>query len=439
MDKAADLIVRHGRVLTMDTALGEVTDCDIAVANGEIIEIRPNIQVPAGCTVVEAAGNIVMPGLVDTHTHMWNGLWRSYAGSGGAETSYGALGLGMGPLFTPEDSYNAVLGAALEMLGNGITTVHNWAHNMVSIEHANAEIQALKDVGVRARFSYGYRWDQPQDQLMPLDDVLTTRKRWAGGLLDVGIALRNDTTQGQIPGFFAALSIDPALLGEEIAVMRENHVPLTMHIRNPGPASYFIDAGYIAPDNLIIHGYHWRKGEWNQLADAGIRISVAPYSCLHGLNKLMPLGEALSAGVTLGVSFDHMNGSGNADMFRLMQLMVMNEAVRNEAPLSWHKAVEIATTDGAAALGLGEVTGSLTVGKRADIIILDAETLGMAPLHDVPMAVVNSASPSTVDTVIVDGVVLKSHGSLVGWDAGDVARRVDSTFRGLRERYESAV
>src|SRR5690606_20061820 len=195
MSKTADLIIRNGRVLTMDPEVGLVNNCDVAIADGEIIAIGPDLEVPAGCSTIEADGSIVMPGLVDTHTHLWNGMWRTYAESAGPSTKYGALGLGMGPLFSPEDSYQAVLMAALEMVSNGITTVHNWAHNMVSIDHAAAEISALKDVGIRARFSYGYHWNLPQNEVMPLDNVLETRKRWEGGLVRVGMALRNDTTQ----------------------------------------------------------------------------------------------------------------------------------------------------------------------------------------------------------------------------------------------------
>ena len=439
MSKTADLIIRNGRVLTMDPEVGLVNNCDVAIADGEIIAIGPDLEVPAGCSTIEADGNIVMPGLVDTHTHLWNGMWRTYAESAGPSTKYGALGLGMGPLFSPEDSYQAVLMAALEMVSNGITTVHNWAHNMVSIDHAAAEISALKDVGIRARFSYGYHWNLPQNEVMPLDNVLETRKRWEGGLVRVGMALRNDTTQGTVPGHFAALSVDPAILKQEMSVMRENDIPITMHIRNPGPASYFIDAGYIAPDTLIVHGYHWAGSEWDQLAKAGIRIAVTPDTCMRGLKKFMPIGDIIASGAPLGLSFDHMNGSGHADMFRLMHMTILNEAMRGEETLPALKAVELATAGGAEVMGLGDVTGTLTVGKRADVIMLNADALSLTPLHDIPMAIANSAHPALVDTVIIDGKVVKKDGALCNWDAADVARQANATFEGLRERYEATL
>lgn len=438
MESRAELIVRGGTVLAMSAGAETVTHADVAIAGGEIVGIDTDIAVPDGCEIIDAADRIVMPGLVDTHTHMWNGLWRSYADTGGPASAYGALGMGMGRLYTPEDSYVAVLGVALEMIAAGVTTVHNWAHNMVSPEHAEAELMALRDAGIRARFSYGYHWNLAQTALMPLDDVVQFRDRWNGGLIDVGMALRNDTTQGTVKDFFAALSVDPALLREEMAAMRENRVPLTMHIRNPGPASYFIDAGYIAPDNVIVHGYHWSGDEWRILADAGIRISLSPHSCLAGLHQLMPLGDIIASGAPAGLSFDHMNGSGNADMFRLMQLALLNEALRDDDGITPLTAIGLATLGGAEVLGLGDRTGSITLGKRADLLLLDSEALSMVPLHDVPTAVANSANPSIVDTVIVDGVVLKRGGELLHWDRHEVARSVDRTFRGLRERYESA-
>jgi cytosine/adenosine deaminase-related metal-dependent hydrolase len=419
----------------MDPVLGDLVHGDVAVSGGEIVAVGQALEVPAGCEVVEAEGGLVMPGLVDTHTHLWNGVWRSFAGSGGPQTSYGALGTGMGPLFSPEDSYQAVLAASLEMVASGVTTVHNWAHNILSPEHADAEIRALRDAGVRARFSYGYHWRLPQDEPMDLEDVVRVRDQWSSGTVTVGMALRNDTTQGTAAVTFPSLSVAPSLLRHEMDVMRAHNIPLTMHIRNPGPAQYFIDAGYIGQDNLIVHGYHWDQAQdWKLLAGAGANISLSPYSCLVGMKKLMPLTHMLEHGIPTGLSFDHMNRSGNADMFRMMQLLVVNEALAGRQ-LPWRTAVEIATTGGAEVLGLGAVTGSLTPGKRADLIVLDPHALSIAPMHDSYMTIANSAGPGVVDTVIVDGKILKRAGRLTQWDPSEVTTAVNTTFTSLAQRY----
>lgn len=416
--------------MTMDPHLGDVDDADVLVVDGEIRAVGRELSSPAGCEVIDVRGSIVMPGLVDTHTHMWNGLWRSYAESGGPETTYGALGVSMGPLFTPQDSYRSVRAAALEMLTCGVTTTHNWAHNIITPEHADAEIQALRDAGIRHRFSYGYYWTLGQTETMNLADVRRVHAEWTGSMTQVGLALRNDTTQGKASVSFGPLSVSPDLLAQEMTFAREHGIPLTMHIRNPGPAEYFIQRGYIAPDCIVVHGYHWDDAtSWQRLADAGARVSVSPYTAMILNSGLVPLGPMLDAGVVTGLSFDHMNESGSADMFRLMQLTVVNEALRAGAALPWRTAVQLATIDGARLLGLDEVTGSLTPGKRADVLVLDARRLTMAPVHDLAMTVACSASPAAVSLVLVDGEVVVRDGALTRYDQAGIAEDLDELFQ----------
>jgi cytosine/adenosine deaminase-related metal-dependent hydrolase len=416
--------------MTMDPQLGDMDDADLLVIDGEIHAVGRSLPSPAGCEVIDVRGSIVMPGLVDTHTHMWNGLWRSYAESGGPETTYGALGVAMGPLFTPQDSYRSVRAAALEMLTCGVTTTHNWAHNIITPEHADAEIQALRDVGIRHRFSYGYHWTLGQTETMNLDDVRRVHDEWTGSMTQVGLALRNDTTQGKASVSFGPLSVSPELLVQEATFAREHGIPLTMHIRNPGPAEYFIERGYIAPDCLVVHGYHWRDATlWQRLAEAGARLSVSPYTAMILNSELVPLGLMLDAGVPTGLSFDHMNESGSADMFRLMQLTVVNESLRVGAPLPWRTAVRLATIDGARLLGLEDVTGSLAPGKRADVLVLDGRRLTMAPVHDLAMTVACSASPAAVSLVLVDGEVVVRDGALTRYDEDETAQDVEELLR----------
>jgi cytosine/adenosine deaminase-related metal-dependent hydrolase len=124
-----------------------------------------------------------------------------------------------------------------------------------------------------------------------------------------------------------------------------------------------------------------------------------------------------------------MNESGSADMFRLMQLTVVNESLRVGAPLPWRTAVQLATIDGARLLGLEDVTGSLTPGKRADVLVLDARRLTMAPVHDLAMTVACSASPAAVSLVLVDGEVVVRDGALTRYDQDETAQDLDELFR----------
>lgn len=438
MVERSGLVIRGARVVSMDRGVGDFGCGDVVVAGGVIQGVGEGLSAPAHFSVIEAEGRIVLPGLIDTHTHLWNGVWRSFAGVGGEGTDYGSLGVGMGPLFAPEDSFQAVLAGSLEMVNAGVTTVHNWSHNVTSPAHADAEIEAAIAAGIRTRFSYGYHWNLAHDELMDLDDVRRVRDQWSGGLVTVGLALRNDTSTATSPIAFPSLSVPPELLKEEMRFARAEGIPLTMHIRNSGPAAYFVDHGFVGPDNLIVHGYHWNEEDWRVLGQAGARVSVSPHTALLWNKTLVPLGDMLAHDVQVSISNDIMNASGTVDLFRTMQLLVINEALRSQTPLPWRRALELATIDGATALGLDAVTGSLTPGKRADLIMLDTDTLSLTPVFDPIVTIVNSAGPGVVDTVLVDGEILKRHGKLTRWDPAQVARRTATMFTALRTRLASA-
>lgn len=436
---AGSLLLRGGRVVTLDQELGDFDCADVLVVDGRIAEVGPDLAVPEGYEVLDVEGGLVMPGLIDTHTHMWNGVWRTHAGTtDDPRDTYQAMGERMGPLFLPEESYLAVRAAAYEMLGSGITTTHNWAHNLVAPEHADAEIRATTEAGIRTRFSYGYRWDLDQQQPMDIEDVLRVRDQYDSPMCRVGMALRNDITPDPSFTAFASLAVPPSVLRQEIDFAREHGIPLTTHVLNPGPAQYWIDHDYIGPDNLIVHGYHWTREEWKALGAAGAHVSISPYSALMGRKTLIKLGDMLEYGVRTGLSFDHMNRSGSADMFRLMHVMVLNEGLRTGQQMPWRSAVELGTIEGARALGIDDLTGSLTPGKAADIIVLDALSLTMVPLIEPYWAIANSAGPKTVSTVIVDGVVKKRDGVLVGVDEHQLARELSEMFRRILDRYYAA-
>lgn len=425
------LLIKSVAAVTVDPDLGNLESTDILVEDGVIVAIAPDLPTSSGVEVIDGDGLLAMPGIVDTHTHIWNGVWRTLAGTDGQWSAYGELAVSMGPRFTPEDSFQAVLSGALELIASGVTTVHNWAHNINSPDHADAEVFATLASGIRSRFSYGYRWDLPRDEAMEIEDAARLRSQFTDPRLTYGVALRNDTTPDPNFSHFPELSLAPELIKAEIDAARAHSLPITMHILNEGPAQYYIDSGYAQPDLMIVHGYHWTADEWRHLAETGASISFSPHSALLGRKRLVPFGDALVTGMRTGLSFDHMNRSGNADMFRLMQLVAVNETLRTGFPPTSEQLIRVVTLGGAEVLDIQDQVGSLTVGKRADVILLDCLDPGLAPIHDLNLAITNSAGPSSVDTVIIDGVVKKRAGALVDWDVRDVSRDTASMMRRL--------
>ena len=193
----ANLLIRGGYVLTMDSD-GDLPGADVYVRDGVIQRIGANLDAP-GAEVIDAAGKIVAPGLVDTHWHMWNTLLRGMSDGrptpGGPDRGgYFATCVGIGRHFLPGDTYAGTRLAAAEAVDAGITTVHDWAHNVRGRDWAEAGLRALGESGLRARFSYGYATGHANDQLMALDDLAAIRSAWpsyhADDRIHLGVAWR---------------------------------------------------------------------------------------------------------------------------------------------------------------------------------------------------------------------------------------------------------
>src|SRR5499427_1872171 len=148
-----EFIVRNAHVLTMDPALRDLDRGDIHVRNGIIVAVGSDLPAP-GAEVIDGRTMIALPGIVDTHNHIWNSTCRNIVQEG-PEKGYFATVLALGKQYTPEDTYRGVRLGCAEMINSGVTTAHDWAHNVRSPEHARAELRALADCGIRSRFSYG--------------------------------------------------------------------------------------------------------------------------------------------------------------------------------------------------------------------------------------------------------------------------------------------
>jgi predicted amidohydrolase YtcJ len=146
-----EFVIRGATVLTMDPALGDLATGDMHVRAGAIVAVAARIEAP-GAQVIDGSGMIAMPGFVDTHWHLWTSLFRPYVRADAAAFGYFPVTSRLGPHMTPEDSYRSARLGIAEALGAGVTTVHNWAHNIRTPDHADAELSAMRDSGIRGRF-----------------------------------------------------------------------------------------------------------------------------------------------------------------------------------------------------------------------------------------------------------------------------------------------
>ena len=429
--KRSSFVIRGAYALTMDAALGDVPAADIFVEGGAITAIGPELPVPAETEIIDARGLIALPGLIETHWHMWGTLARNMAGED-VDSGYFPLSRVLGTLFTPEDNARGVRLALAEALFSGVTTVHNWSHNLMEPAYADAELEAHRESGGRARFSYGYSRRTGRNAILPHDDIQRVQDRWFGpdsdGLVTLGIA----------PGGPMSSSID--ICRQDWAFARELGIPITTHVAITADGAQQIAdlgaAGLLGSDVQLIHAVHASASDIALLAETGTHVSLSPYTELRTGFGFPPIGEFLDAGVVVSLSIDTPILCGHGDMFATMRGIqnIENGRKQSEFAISARRVLQMATIDGARDLGIDGYTGSLTPGKRADIILVRTTDLNMAPFTDPVRMIVQSAQPFNVDTVIVDGRIVKRQGKLTTIDIERVVRDAEQTINKIKDR-----
>ncbi len=427
-----EFVIRGGHVLTMDASLGNLPDADIHVRDGRIIAIGKALTVPH-VLEIEGRGMLVLPGFVDTHWHLWNSSLRALVRGDDARMGYFPVTLRYGPLYTPEDSYRSVRLGLAEGLASGITTVNNWSHNTRSPAHADAELRAMRETGIRGRFSYGWGQDLPLDQTMDLDGLAGTQRDVlaANDLITLGAAVRTPLSNPR-----GAVPIEVVLA--EYEAIRQLGLPITMHAR-PGIVSVLAPHGLLGPDVQLVHPQGVSPEERKILADSRSTMSCSPVIELlyaQATRGEIQYQELKEHGVQMSLSVDSSAASANADFFNCMRALLWSHKQRfgGTVPLTAQQLLELATIEGARDLGIADQVGSLTPGKRADILMVRATDLNIGPVLDPAFALVYAAQPSNIDTVIVDGKVLRRKGQFVGLDSEQVMWEATESVRQLAAR-----
>ena len=428
-----EFVIRNAYVMTMDSA-GDLADADVHVKGGTIAAVGRKLGA-GGAIGIDGSGMIVLPGLVETHWHMWNSLLRSMAGDK-RELGYFPTTLALGKAYEPPDMYQGTRLAAAEALNGGITFVHDWCHNIRSPQYAEQNLRALRESGIRARFSYGAAQGHPADRTIDLSDLERVWRSWAaysnGGLLSLGLAWRGVSTG-------ATGSVSAAAYRQDFEAARRLGIPISVHANNrKGSDAIAVLARekFLGKDVQVIHATWVSPDEVRALAESGATVSVSPYTELRIGFGFPPTGDFLAAGIPVGLSVDTTELSGNADMFAIMKVIqnVENARALNEFKLPARRVLELATIEGARSMGMDSRIGSLAPGKRADIIMVNTRDINLAVFSDPAHMLVEAAQPANVDTVMIDGRILKRGGKLTAIDAARVGSEASAALAALRKR-----
>ncbi|SMX44569.1 amidohydrolase family protein [Maliponia aquimaris] len=431
--KGTRILIKGGVVMSVDPAVGNFAVGDVLIEGDRILEVGANIQA-ADAHVIDARGKIVMPGFIDTHHHQFETGLRSTLSDAivvndgrpeNARNYYEAMLLGFSQHYRPQDVYINELYGGLAQLDAGVTTVMDVSQIHHSAEHSDAAIEGLRDAGRRGVFGYFEGWwdgkEYPQgarrirERYFSSDDQLLTmvmggeiyidgyQEAWKiGRELDLQIALHVVTTFGMTPTFDALAK-----------------------------------SGVFGPDNIFIHMTGMTDDAWKAAADAGAHVSLSVPIEMHMRHGQPPIQKALDLGMSMSLSSD-VECTMSADFFTQMRALVTLQRMHaNELALGGAQdfpalmktadAIRHATIEGARGLRLDRKTGSLTPGKQADILLLDAEAINVAPLNNAAGAVVTLMDRSNVDTVMVAGKIRKWQGQLLGHDLAKLRRELEES------------
>jgi 5-methylthioadenosine/S-adenosylhomocysteine deaminase len=413
------MLIQGGTVLSIDPNVGDFAAADVLIERDKIVEVRPRLVVE-GAEVIDASGMIVMPGFVDSHRHIWEGLLRNIGTDVPLEgrSSYISFVLHkLAPAFRPEDAYIGDLISALGAIDAGITTLLDWSHIQGSPAHTDAVIQALRDSGLRAVFAYGFPWWGKWEERQPSWFVRAATEHFSTDDQMLTLALA-------APG--------PEFTDFEVSrdhwkLARETGARITTHV---GVGSYGQDAkvqemgeaGLLGPDTTYIHCTTLNDTEIQMIVDTGGTVSLAsPVEMMMG-HGMPPIQKFLDRGLRPSLSVD-VETNVPSDMFNQMRSVVaLQRASANlagKSPLTTAEVLACATIEGARANGLDSKVGTLTPGKQADLIMLRTDRINVSPLNDAATAVVAGMDTGNVDTVLIAGRVMKRHGELlhVDWPA----------------------
>ncbi|HYY89848.1 MAG TPA: amidohydrolase family protein [Chloroflexota bacterium] len=434
------IVLRNGTVLTMDDGHHVLPNADVLVIGERIAGVGPRLSAPDGTTEIDASGGIVMPGMIDTHRHMWQTAMRGYGADWTLTQYFVWYYLQWGKTFRPQDVHAGNLLSAVEALDAGVTTTLDWSHGLQSVEHAEAAVDALEAVPGRFILGYGNIQQGPWE--------------WSTTPEFREFVVRRFQGRGDMLGFAMAFDVpDNPEFPERAAfeVARELDVAVTTHAGVRGATTdngirAMYDNGFMNPRSMYVHAATLADDSYQRIAATGGSVSVSTESEQSAGQGYPPTWRLRQHDIPVSLSMDT-SVWWSGDLFAAMRATLSADRVREHLEahardetvthhhLRAERVLAWATRGGSQALGMDVLIGSLDIGKKADVVLIknDASPV-MFPLLNPYGHVVFQAQRGDVHTVIVNGRVVKFAHQLQGIDLSRARQAVEQTVEYLRSQ-----
>jgi cytosine/adenosine deaminase-related metal-dependent hydrolase len=463
--------IRNGLVVTLDSEDHIYEGYDLLLIDGKITEIGQDLAAAAANAdkVIDATDKLVMPGLLNAHLHSYDGFMKGLWEDLPLEVWFPYANLGARRQLTQREIYVRTQLVATEMLRTGTTSAYDVC-TLLPLDHESIDtlMSAYRDAGIRA-FVCAQVVNKPRTETMPyLDEIMPPDvleiangdppppdaelldklrwmiDKWHGVDGHLHVALAPSAPQRCTDEFL--LSLDD--------LSKEKSLPMNLHIQETrvqavtGPVlygksivEYVHTLGLLSPRLSIIHGV-WLSGRDIELiAAGGTSVVHNPISNLRLKSGIAPVRELLQAGVNVALGNDNNCANDAQNLFQAMKFAALLPEVAGPGFGGWEparEALRMATAGGAKAVLMQDAIGSLEVGKRADIVLLDLNTQAFTPLNDPVHQLVYCETGHSVDTVLVNGNVVLEGGAFVNLDEEALLQEAKEIGESLLEENEKA-
>ncbi len=418
------ILIKNAHLISMDDGIGEPENIDIYIENGIIEKIQPSIKMDA-IEVIDAKNHLICPGFINGHIHTWQTGLRGIASDWTLTDYLSSIHSGLASFYGPDDMYIGNYVGALNQINTGSTTIVDWCHNNPTPEHTNAAIRGLIDSNIRAIFLHGSPKHKPKigqqhysEVPHPRDEIMRLKNYFPEeGMIKLGMAVLGPQQ--------STLEVCKA----DFQLAKELNLIISMHVGGnfltPDGFNALKKENLLNKNTNIVHANNITDEMLNLLVDASCTFSITPEEELQmGFGN--PLTKRLiESGGTFNFGSD-IESAMAGDMLNVIRFAL--QSVRHEITLESYKeknappsamkiltrqAFEWATINAAKSYGIDDEVGSIKPGKKADLIIFKKNRISLVPMHDPISSIIFHSNSSDIDTVIINGAILKQHGELV--------------------------
>jgi 5-methylthioadenosine/S-adenosylhomocysteine deaminase len=445
------VILADGWLITMNPRREILERASVCVRDDRIVGVgsRQTLQsAHPEAEILDCAGRIIMPGMVNTHTHLFQTLLKGFGDDMALKQWFTCMTGPAAVHLTPQDARAAAMHGCIESIRSGVTTLVDFMYVHTRPGMTEEVLGAFGETGMRGFVCRGFmttgqEFDVPAALIETPEKAiadarhLITRHNRPGGRVQVGVAPCMIWTVDE-----TALRLTRALANETGALITTHVAETSFEIEQAAAryrmtdTEFLSDIGFLGRDVLAVHCVHCSGRDISLLHRHDAKVSHNPCSNLYLASGVAPIPEMLRQGVTVGLGSDGPASSNNHSLFQAMKFAALiQKGVSQDATITTaEKALEMATIDGARAVGLEDEIGSIEVGKKADIVVVDHDTPWMAPAHHPVSALVYSALGHEVSTVMIDGRFVMRDGVVTSVDEAAVRREAQRCAHDLARR-----